>query len=63
MHRISFSEALAGITKYFTRRQIISLMEYRIFMNLQHIVHVDVTKPRYQTAEKKCKSLGIPTGF
>jgi len=52
MYQISFSERLAGMTKYFKRTQIIPLMEYRIFMNLQHTVHVDVTKPRYRTVEK-----------
>jgi len=52
MNRISFSERTVGVTKNFKLTQIISLMKYRIFMNLQHNVHVDVTEPRYRTAEK-----------
>jgi len=52
MYRIPFSERLAGMTKYFKRTQIISMMEHRIFMNLHHNVHVDVTKPRHRTAGK-----------
>ena len=49
--------------KNFKLTQIISLTEYRIFMNLQHNVHVDVTKPRHRTAEKNVKAWESLQGF
>jgi len=63
MKRISFSERLAGMPKNFKLTQIISLMEYRIFMNLKHNGRAEVTKPCYRTAEKNVEAWESLQGF